>query len=56
MPKMVLMLLVRHLLTVAGGALVTGGYMSADEISSVGGAVVALAGVGMSVYDKYKNR
>jgi deferrochelatase/peroxidase EfeB len=44
--------LARHLLTAAGGALVTYGYMDASQGQALSGALLTLVGVGFSVWDK----
>jgi hypothetical protein len=44
--------LIRHGLTSAGGALVAGGYLDASQAQTVTGALLALAGVGLSMWDK----
>ena len=38
--------IVRHILTAAGGALVTKGYFADTELELAVGAIIALAGVG----------
>lgn len=47
--------LVRHLLTAAGGALVTSGLLSADDLNAAIGAVVVLAGVILSAIKNKQN-
>lgn len=44
--------IVRHGLTTAGGALVTSGYMSSDDLSAGVGAVCVLLGLAWSVLSK----
>ena len=44
--------LLRHALTLAGGALVAAGYASPGDVGTVIGAVLALGGVAWSAYDK----
>ncbi len=44
--------LARHLLTAAGGALVAKGYVDAGTAETAVGALVALIGVGWSVWEK----
>ena len=44
--------IIRHALTTAGGALVGNGYLTGDELSSAVGAIVTLVGVAWSVYEK----
>lgn len=43
---------VRHALTTAGGGLVTAGYLSSDNLTQIVGGVIALLGVGWSIYQK----
>ena len=47
-------LLFRHFLTTLGGAAVGSGIVSASEVETVTGAVVTLAGVALSAYEKKK--
>ena len=44
--------LIRHVLTYAGGTLVTNGFLSASDMQLVVGAVITLMGIGWSVYEK----
>lgn len=44
--------LARHALTVAGGYLIHRGMASAEEVETGAGAIVALAGVIWSVWEK----
>lgn len=44
--------IVRHLLTAAGGALGMEGLATDGNINTVAGFVMFLVGVGMSIYDK----
>lgn len=44
--------IVRHLLTLAAGALVSGGSLDPAQAETVIGALLAIIGVGLSVYDK----
>ena len=44
--------LIRHALTAAGGALVTGGYLTSDEWTTIAGALAVLVGVVWSVMSK----
>lgn len=44
--------IVRHVLTAAGGILVTLGYSSDSAVQSVSGAVLALAAAGWSYWEK----
>lgn len=46
--------LVRHLVTTFGGVLVTGGYMSSSDLTTLGGAAAILIGVGWSLFVKKK--
>lgn len=50
-----LLALIRHGLTVAGGALVANGVASADDVSMFAGAVVTILGLGWSLYRKVTN-
>ena len=45
--------LVRHVLTVAGGALVTTGYIATSEVEGIVGALMVLIGTVWSVWKKY---
>lgn len=45
---------VRHLLTVAGGALVTGGVLDEQTLLLAAGAIATLAGVAWSIFAKRK--
>lgn len=47
--------LVRHLLTAGGGALVTKGVLTAPDVDTAVGAIIALVGVVWSVFAKKKN-
>lgn len=44
--------IVRHLLTIAGGAAVTAGYFDGSQAQILIGAFVAIAGVGLSIAEK----
>ena len=44
--------LVRHALTVAGGAFVASGTLTGSEVEQIVGAIVTLIGAGWSVYSK----
>lgn len=62
--------LIRHLLTMGGGALMASGYVTAEQAAKVSDAVVgfqgntpeiigaaaAIIGVGASVWSKHKNK
>jgi hypothetical protein len=43
---------IRHVLTTAGGALATQGTVSEDEVNTGIGAIITLIGIGWSVYEK----
>ncbi len=53
MDTAVLLGLFRHALTVAGGAAVSGGMLTQDDLTAAVGAIVTLAGLALSVF---KNR
>ena len=44
--------IIRHLLTALGGVLVTKGYVDGAGLDTIVGALVAVAGVAWSVYQK----
>lgn len=44
--------IIRHALTVAGGALVTSGYLGSSDVEQIVGALVTIIGVGWSVLNK----
>lgn len=44
----------RHVLTTAGGVLVTDGYISADTLNTSVGAIITLGGAGWSIWEKWK--
>ena len=44
----------RHLLTFGGGYLVSGGVVSSTELEAGIGALISLAGVAWSIYEKRK--
>lgn len=44
--------ILRHALTIAGGALVTSGYLSGAELETAAGAVATLVGLGLSIWVK----
>lgn len=48
----ILMGLVRHLLTTAGGAAVANGVLSSSDLTTVVGAAAAVAGVAWSAFAK----
>ena len=48
--------IVRHILTAAGGALVTKGMLGEGELELVVGAVITLAGVVWSAFAKKKGK
>lgn len=43
---------IRHILTASGGALVTAGYATTDEMQLASGGVVAIVGIIWSVWSK----
>lgn len=47
--------ILRHLLTIMGGLAVSKGYLTSDLLDTIIGALLSLAGVGMSVVDKVQN-
>jgi hypothetical protein len=51
--KQVILGLIRHVLTVGAGALVTDGYLSSSDAQTAVGAVMALAVIGWSAWNKY---
>lgn len=46
--------IIRHLLTSAGGALAAKGVITAAEADTVAGALMTVAGVGWSIYEKIR--
>lgn len=44
--------IVRHIITAAGGIVVTLGIMGDDAVSQISGAVLTLAAMGWSVWEK----
>ena len=46
--------LIRHLLTVVGGGLVAKGYIDADTVYELSGALVSVVGIVWSYMDKRK--
>lgn len=48
--------LIRHALTAGGGALVAGGYLDASQAQAGTGAILALVGIGLSLWDKRSRR
>ena len=48
--------LIRHALTAGGGALVAGGYIDASQAQAGTGAILALVGIGLSLWDKRSRR
>ena len=44
--------IIRHVLTAAGGIAIATGYVTAGEVEVIVGAVVTLAGVAWSIWDK----
>lgn len=51
-----IMALVRHALTVGGGALVTGGYINDGQLQTVIGGVIVVAGVVWSLIQKRQQK
>lgn len=49
-------LLIRHGLTIAGGVATGSGYLTESELQTGTGAVVALVGVLLSVFEKRKRK
>ncbi len=47
--------ILRHLLTIAGGYLVHKGVLSSEDLSTAIGGLLALLGVGWSVFAKKSN-
>jgi len=56
MKQEAILALIRHGLTVAGGALVTSGMSTESEITTVAGAVVGVIGFAWSLWRKYENK
>jgi hypothetical protein len=52
MTQAVILGIVRHALTAAGGGLVAGGWLSGDDLHAAIGAIVTLAGIGWSAWAK----
>lgn len=48
--------ILRHVLTTAGGALVTDGVLSASQLQDGVGAVIVIAGIAWSLVNKYQHR
>lgn len=48
--------ILRHVLTTAGGALVTDGLISASQLQDGVGAVIVLAGIAWSLVNKMQHR
>ena len=48
--------ILRHVLTAAGGALVTNGILTGGQLQDAVGAVVVLVGIGFSLYNKMNQR
>jgi hypothetical protein len=46
--------ILRHVLTYAGGALVTGGYLSNSDVTQAIGAIMALAAILWSAINKHR--
>ena len=47
---------IRHVLTAAGGSLVTAGYVSSTQWADIVGGMIALAGVAWSFWQKHQQR
>lgn len=54
MPREMIFGLLRHLLTLAGGVLVTRGYFDEAMLQTVIGAIIAMVTAGWSVVEKQK--
>jgi len=54
--KALIGLLLRHGLTIAGGVATGSGYLTESELQTGTGAVVALVGVLLSVFEKRKRK
>lgn len=48
--------IIRHVLTTAGGALVTQGLLTSGQLSDLIGAVMVIGGIGWSLYQKAGQR
>lgn len=48
--------LLRHVLTGAGGALITDGVLSQSQLQDGVGALITIIGILLSVYQKFENR
>jgi hypothetical protein len=48
--------ILRHVLTTAGGALVTDGVLSSSQLQDGVGAVIVIAGIAWSLVNKYQHR
>ncbi len=56
MSKEDVLAIIRHLLTTAGGALVADGVLSSAEAQDGVGAIIVLAGISWSLFNKYQHR
>ncbi len=54
--KALIGLLIRHGLTIAGGIATGSGYLSESEVQTGTGAIVALVGVLLSIFEKRKRK
>lgn len=54
--KAIVGLLIRHGLTIAGGIATGSGYLTESELQTGTGAIVALVGVLLSVFEKKKRK
>jgi hypothetical protein len=50
--RSMLLALLRHGLTTAGGALTTQGLASSDEVNQLAGAVITIVGIVWSIFEK----
>lgn len=51
-PTTMLLAIIRHILTTAGGGLVISGHIDAENLEIGIGAVMTLVGLGWSLFDK----
>lgn len=56
MTKEMILGVLRHLLTAGGGILSANGVASSGEVETGVGAVIALIGLGLSIWDKRKKK
>lgn len=50
--KDTILAVLRHALSSVGGVLVTSGYLTSTEAATIVGAVLTIAGVGWSIYER----